>query len=253
MDYQDKAGQMTAIAGVLFDKDGTILDFDATWGPATAEVLDALSNGDADCRADLAACCGFIEESFGFEPNSPIIAGDVDDFAPAWASRLGLAYNSAFERRVNTLYRAASLRSLKAYDDVAPALEAFALLGIAIGLATNDSEENARAHLAALGIDARFSFVAGYDSGYGAKPGPGMVLAFADHVGAPPAAIAMVGDSAHDIDAATAAGAVPLGIGRTEAAIRALSSTAAPCFTTFTELLDHLAPALRPHPAIEAI
>ncbi|RYE80440.1 MAG: HAD family hydrolase, partial [Hyphomicrobiales bacterium] len=143
-----------------------------------------------------------------------------------WAARLGLAHDGAFDDRVNTLYRAASLASLTGYDDNAEALAALRQRGIAIGLATNDSEQNARAHLSALGIEHWFDFVAGYDSGHGAKPGPGMVIAFARHVGVAPSAIALVGDSTHDIDAARAAGALGIGIARTKAAADALGTHA---------------------------
>jgi phosphoglycolate phosphatase len=215
---------MSPIAGILFDKDGTLLDFVATWGPATQAVIEALGDGDRDSMADMAASAGFQPETLSFTEASPIIAGATDDFAPAWAARLGLVYDEAFADRVNALYRAHSLRSLVFYDDVAPVLASLAARSIAIGLATNDSERTARAHLAAMGVDASFDFVAGYDSGYGPKPGPGMVLAFADHLGVSPRAIALVGDSAHDMEAARAAGAAAIGIARTEAASLALGT-----------------------------
>ena len=215
---------MNPIAGILFDKDGTLLDFVATWGPATEAVIQALGNGDGDSMADMAASAGFLPESLSFTEDSPIIAGATDDFAPAWAARLGLAYDEAFAAKVNALYRAHSLRSLVGYADVAPVLASLAERGIAIGLATNDSERTARAHLAAMGVETAFGFVAGYDSGFGPKPGPGMVLAFADHLGVAPGAIALVGDSVHDIEAARAAGATAIGIARTEAAGLALGT-----------------------------
>ncbi|BDA85678.1 phosphatase [Aureimonas sp. SA4125] len=215
---------MSPIAGILFDKDGTLLDFVATWGPATAAVLEALGDGNRSSIADMAASAGFLPESGGFAEDSPIIAGATDEFAPAWAARLGLEYDASFAARVNALYRAHSLRSLVGYADVGPMLSVLASKGIAIGLATNDSERTARAHLSAMGVEASFSFIAGYDSGYGSKPGPGMVLAFAEHLGVAPAAIALVGDSAHDMEAARTAGAAAIGIARTEAASLALGT-----------------------------
>ena len=81
-----------------------------------------------------------------------------------------------------------------------------------LGLVTNDSEAPARAHLANAGVLELFEFVAGYDSGFGAKPAPGQLLAFADRVGVAPDAVAMVGDSAHDLLAARAAGMVAVGV-----------------------------------------
>ncbi|GGD92709.1 phosphatase [Aureimonas endophytica] len=209
---------LALVEAVLFDKDGTLLDFDATWGPATAEVLRELSGGDAALFERLAASCGFLPETGGFLPDSPVIGGYTDDFAPAWATILGRPYDEAFKTRVDALFRAASLRHLTAYADVAAALAALRDAGLPIGLATNDSEATAKAHLHRLAIADLFDFVAGYDSGHGAKPGSGMVTRFAAAVDVAPLAVALVGDSPHDMHAAIGAGAVPVGIVRTERA-----------------------------------
>ena len=228
---------MTKIAGVLFDKDGTLLDFEATWGPSTAAVLENLAAGDAACFTDMAEMAGFLPETLGFTPVSPIIAGATSDFAPGWAKRMGVAHDAAFDDRVNKLYRETSLASLTGYADNHPMLAELAARGIKVGLATNDSEANAHNHLAALGIADQFGFVAGYDSGYGAKPGSGMVLAFARHVGVEPSAVALVGDSTHDVDAARSAGALAIGIARTDAAAVALGDHADHLVRGMDELL----------------
>ncbi len=79
-------------------------------------------------------------------------------------------------------------------------------MGLALGVATNDAEAPARAHLAAVGQEHAFDFIAGYDSGFGGKPGPGMCLGFAKAVGLVPEHVLMVGDSTHDLEAGRAAG-----------------------------------------------
>jgi len=61
-------------------------------------------------------------------------------------------------------------------------------------------------------LDKYLEFVAGYDSGFGAKPDPGPVLAFAQAVGVPPSEIAVVGDTVLDLAAARAAGAIAIGV-----------------------------------------
>ena len=78
--------------------------------------------------------------------------------------------------------------------------------GLKLGVATNDAERPARAHLEAAGITSFFDFIVGYDSGHGGKPAPGQLLAFASHVDLTPDQIAMVGDSTHDLRAGRAAG-----------------------------------------------
>jgi phosphoglycolate phosphatase len=77
---------------------------------------------------------------------------------------------------------------------------------------TNDAEITARAHARKLGLDEYLEFIAGYDSGFGAKPDPGPVLAFAQAVGVPPSETAIVGDTVLDLAAARAAGAIAIAV-----------------------------------------
>ena len=51
------------------------------------------------------------------------------------------------------------------------------------------------------------SFVCGYDSGYGEKPGRGMVDAFCASTGLSVSDVAVVGDTPHDLNMGRAAGA----------------------------------------------
>ncbi|MEO1027041.1 MAG: HAD family hydrolase, partial [Pseudomonadota bacterium] len=92
-----------------------------------------------------------------------------------------------------------------------PCLEALAAERY-LGLVTNDSETPARAHLAQENIADLFTFIAGWDSGYGAKPEPGQLLAFCEITGISPAATIMVGDSRHDLMAGRAAGMGTVGV-----------------------------------------
>ena len=88
-----------------------------------------------------------------------------------------------------------------------PLLDRLIAAGMTLGIATNDAEAPARAHLERAGMLDRFAFVAGYDSGHGAKPQPGHAHApSAAATGIPPADCAMIGDSTHDLDSGRAAG-----------------------------------------------
>ncbi len=60
--------------------------------------------------------------------------------------------------------------------------------------------------LTGAGVIAHFDFIAGSDSGFGGKPAPGQLLAFAEALDLDPSRCAMVGDSPHDLDAGRAAG-----------------------------------------------
>jgi phosphoglycolate phosphatase len=62
------------------------------------------------------------------------------------------------------------------------------------------------AHLDTAKVRHLFDFIAGFDSGYGAKPAPQPLLAFAAAMGLAPEQVVMVGDSTHDLIAGRAAG-----------------------------------------------
>jgi phosphoglycolate phosphatase len=104
---------------------------------------------------------------------------------------------------------------LKALTPIGEPLAVFAALGamgLSLGIATNDSEQGARRQIEALGLGGLVQFVAGYDSGHGGKPDPGMALAFARFLKAEPSQIVMVGDSLHDLECAKAAGAIGVAV-----------------------------------------
>lgn len=200
------------IAAILFDKDGTLVDFDRTWGPAAYEVMRRMSQGDAATMARLAQAMHYGVEDRRFRPTSPLVAGAPDTYVHLWAQALGRPDDAAMLDDLNRHFTEETLRSLAPLGDPRPVLDALQARGLKLGLATNDIEASARAQLAALGLDAHLDFVVGFDSGHGGKPGPGMVLAFARHLGIEPERIALVGDSPLDLRAARAAGALAVAV-----------------------------------------
>jgi phosphoglycolate phosphatase len=200
------------LAGVLFDKDGTLIDFQCTWGPAIDAVIRALAAGDAEKVRRQAECLHFDLAERRFRPTSPIIGGATAHYGAAWAQALGRNDFLTLRGEIDTLAAAACIASLTPVGDPAQVLRALRGRGLSVGLATNDAEASARRHLEQLGLTALMDFVAGYDSGHGAKPGPGMIDAFAREIGANPSEIALVGDTLHDLESARAAGAVAIAV-----------------------------------------
>jgi phosphoglycolate phosphatase len=201
-----------SIAAVLFDKDGTLIDFDGTWGPAFHAVIEALAKGEEGAMRAQAEVLHYSLESKRFRPTSPIIAGSSAQYGPMWGQAIGRTDYAALRHEIDTL---SAIESLKALAPIGRPLEALAALsaqGLRLGVATNDSEASARRHIEALGLLLHVEFIVGYDSGHGGKPEPGMVLAFAQYLGMEPERIAMVGDSIHDLHAARAAGALAVAV-----------------------------------------
>ncbi|NEX45759.1 HAD family hydrolase [Pseudotabrizicola algicola] len=196
------------IDGVIFDKDGTLFDFRRSWG-GWAQTLLRRMGRDADHAATMARAIGFDLETGVFSPDSPVIAATAQDIAAALAVHLPGQSVAEVARQIN---EAAAEAEMVPAVPLRPLLEALRARGLRIGLATNDTETPARAHLAAHGLTDLFDFIAGYDSGHGAKPGPGMCLAFARATGLDPARVAMVGDSLHDLHAGHAAGMLRIAV-----------------------------------------
>lgn len=196
------------IDGVIFDKDGTLFDFRRSWGGWARAFVQSLSP-DPVQAAILGHAIGFDLSTGDFAPTSPVIADTAAGIAAALAPHLQGQSVPQIIARINA---AAALAPMAEAVPLAPLLSDLRARGLRIGLATNDTEAPARAHLAAHGITELFDFIAGYDSGHGAKPGPGMCLAFAHQTGLSPARIAMVGDSAHDLHAGRAAGMVCIAV-----------------------------------------
>jgi phosphoglycolate phosphatase len=204
------------IDGVVFDKDGTLFDFRQSWGGWAARMLAQLAQDPAHA-ATLAAAIGYYPDRQDFHPESPVIAATADEIAAALLPHLPEHSQADLAARLNALAQDAVMAPAV---PLRPVLGALRDRGLKLGVATNDTESPARAHLAAHGVLDLFDFIAGCDSGYGAKPGPGMCFAFARKTAIDPARVVMVGDSTHDLIAGRAAGmrcvAVLTGIAKTE-------------------------------------
>ncbi|MCP1169415.1 HAD family hydrolase [Limimaricola litoreus] len=204
-------------AALIFDKDGTLFDFHATWGEWSRGMIETEAGGDAGLAHALAAALGYDMQAGRFSPDSIVIAATPGEIADRMLPLLPGQDRAALIARMNA--QAARAPQVPAVP-LAPLFEDLAARGLALGLVTNDSETPARAHLGAAGLGATFGFVAGADSGFGGKPAPGQLLACAAAFGCAPADCAMIGDSLHDLHAARAAGmtaiAVLSGIARRE-------------------------------------
>ena len=200
------------IRAILFDKDGTLVDFQRTWGPATHKVLTTLSDGDSAIFDRLCAVSLYDATERKLLPGSPVVIETTYGYGKLWAEVLGLPLTREFVDRIDQMFYQTTLDHLAPIGDVKALLGRLAARGLRLGLMTNDADANTRAQLQQLGLDRLLDFVAAYDSGHGHKPGPDPVLAFACFAEVKPAEIVVVGDTEHDLAAARAAGAIAVGV-----------------------------------------
>ncbi len=202
MDVRVQSLALAGVRGVVFDKDGTLFDFGATWAVWAAGLIED-SAADAETRARMAAVLGFDLAARTFLPGSIVVAETVNTIA---ARLLPFFPGQSVPGLAAKLNARAARTAQMPVVPLVPFLNGLRAANLALGVATNDGEEPARAHLAGEGVLDLFDFVAGYDSGHGGKPAPGQLLAFAKATGVDPADCVMVGDSLHDLDAGRAAG-----------------------------------------------
>jgi phosphoglycolate phosphatase len=199
---------MTAgIRAILFDKDGTLIDFRATWLPAYDAIVRELVGTDAEAADQLLRAGGYDRSTGRLEPTSLLAAGTNGQIAALWAGLVGRDDVVALAEQVNRMFMQHARTSLVPVTDLPLLFGRLRRRGLRLGVATNDSDAGLQAQLRQLGVDGLVDFCCGYDSGHGAKPGPGMVAAFARSLGLATAAVAVVGDSLHDLEMARAAGA----------------------------------------------
>ena len=197
------------VQGLLFDKDGTLFDFNETWSNWTVGIIDHFANGSAELAAHIAKTIQFDLSERVFLPSSPIIAGTNREAAELVASALADANVDYVE---SYLAQAAAKAPLTPVVPLVPLLTGFRSQGLRLGVMTNDTENGARAHLSEANALELLDFVAGHDSGFGAKPDPDPLLAFAQKQELDPRNVVMVGDSTHDLIAGRRAGMQTIGV-----------------------------------------
>jgi len=194
------------IKGILFDKDGTLVDFNATWlGVADFMAMDA-SDGDRWKADRLLAAAGFDFANRRFKPDSIFASGTNMDVVELWFPRLSDEDQMLAVARFNEITSVQGSAMAVALPGIVDTLVVLHKRSYRLGVATNDSTSGAEKTLATLGVAQLFDAAYGYDAVANPKPAPDTIQAFCDLTGLKPAEIAMVGDNRHDLEMARAGG-----------------------------------------------
>ena len=157
--------------------------------------------------AEVSNAVGFDLDQGRILPGSPIVAGTSADIAERLTGILASSGSEPLSEQIDRLYGQICVETVVPLPGVRSALRELQIRGYSLGIATNDAGSNERSQMETLGMISLFEKVLGADSGYGQKPGPGMIQAFADKTSLNASEIMMVGDSLHDLESAKAAGA----------------------------------------------
>ncbi len=187
--------------GVLFDKDGTLLDFNKTWSPVYRIAAREFASGDADLANQLLENFGFDAVRDRFLSGSLLAAGNNDEIALAWSALTGQPEQAdRICERLNEIFQVEGAKQATAVDELRETLNILKQSGLKLGVATADSYQGIINTLEPFDVLEAFDFLAGYDSGHGRKPGPGMVLAFCAEMQLEVGTVIVVGDNQHDIE-----------------------------------------------------
>ena len=186
------------ISGILFDKDGTLLDFARSWEPVNRRCAHYAADGDADLADRLMRACGMNPETGETVGDSLFAASSTGEIAAGMIA-------AGSKRALDDLSHHFDLFFLEGAANAVPLVDlgkvflALRARGLKLGIASSDNEASIRKMAEGQHILPMLDYIAGYDSGHGIKPSPGMIDGFARECGLVASEIAMVGDNAHDM------------------------------------------------------
>ncbi|MCF6369772.1 HAD family hydrolase [Rhizobium halophilum] len=189
---------LRGIEGILFDKDGTLIRYDESWGPVNREAARLAAAGDERLQTRLLMAAGMdpisghtrADSLFAAGNAVEIAAGFIEAGSPLAAEELTLRLDALFVQATEYAVPVTDLQSL---------FSRLKARGLRLGIASSDNELSIRQTARRFEIDGYLDFVAGYDSGYGVKPEAGMVLSFCSALELEPRRVAIVGDNTHDL------------------------------------------------------
>lgn len=195
-----------AIAGILFDKDGTLLDYFESWSPVNRKLALIAAEGDQALADNLLRATGMDPETGHVVADSLLAAGNTEEIAEGLVAAGSKLSARQLVEDLDWLFAEAAENAVPV-TDLAVFLGRLKARGFKLGVASSDNEISIRRTAERLGFAPVLDYIAGYDTGYGCKPEPGMVLGFAEVAGLVPSEILVVGDNSHDMMMGRNAGA----------------------------------------------
>lgn len=213
-----KGGDMM-IKGILFDKDGTLIDF-SLWIDAAVNTIIKLMKeyeiDDDNVFNELKKSIGIKENTA--EPFGALANRSHEDVAAELHYVLSKYRDielEQFQKHVVELIRSEVLRddvNFKPLADIKSLYKHLRSKGIKMGLATADSYESAMHMIDKLNLHDCFDFIGSNDGVMKLKPNKDICEKFCSTYGLKPEEVAIVGDSYYDMMFAKNSGAIGVGV-----------------------------------------
>jgi phosphoglycolate phosphatase len=198
------------VDAIAFDKDGTLIDLDAAWGPAARAWVETAAESDAALMAELASRMGLDLDRDHLVGGGLFAVGTVGQLYETTLEVLaehGVTNGTTIAdtaRRTSAL--AGEKGNLVALGDVSGTMEALEGAGIKLAIVSSDDRSAIDAAIDALGVATLVGAVVSGDQGLDPKPAPDALLEAATLLEVKPARMLYVGDSWVDAEAGRAAG-----------------------------------------------
>ncbi len=203
------------IRGILFDKDGTLIEFETMWHKIMALVfsqVEAIWGYDERTMHELMKLSGYQES--GFSKESAIQYMSTREIIELWTDYLK-ADDKEVKNRFLHIFSDASMNDdipIRTREGVLESLYYLKRKGYLLGVATADLPESTRNSLKRAGILDYFDFIGADDGIMKAKPDPDMAFRFCRQVNLAKEELLVVGDSVSDYCFAKRSGAGFAGI-----------------------------------------
>lgn len=208
-------GRSHPLAGLelaIFDKDGTLIDFQLMWSGWVRELADRIAAAHGGRRLDdlLHDVMGVDVETGRVLPHGGLAATPMIRLRTSVVDAIvgaGVASDEA-ERIVDAAWHAPDPVVLaRPVADLRALFAGLRAAGIRIAVATSDDRAPTERTLAHLGVADAVEAISCADDGYPVKPSPDAVHRICRTLGVPEARTAVIGDSPADLAMGRAAGA----------------------------------------------
>lgn len=202
---------LSGIDLIVFDKDGTLIDFHAMWSGWTEATVDALEVATGrPLRGPLFTMLGYDPDVGRAHARGALIATPMARLRDLTAEVLideGLTPQAAESALRQAWHAPDPVTLAHPLTDLPALLAAQRSAGRRTAIATSDDRLPTERTLIALGIDGLIDATVCADDGITAKPAADMVAHLCRACGVPPGRTAVVGDSPADMAMGRAAGA----------------------------------------------